>query len=352
MIEGLRADLDALRADFEAQLSAARGADNDEEVQRLRSSFLGPKGRLTLLLRGLGQLPPEARPEAGRLANVVREALTRAVTEAEGAVAAARRARALTETRVDLSLPGRRSHPRGAVHPTNRVVRELVDLFAELGFVVASGSEVELDWYNFEVLNFSPDHLARDMQDTFFVKPSPGRKDKELVLRTHTSPVQIRSMMTQGVPIRAIMPGRVYRCDSDATHSPMFHQIEGLCVDEGISFAHLKGVMQSFLNALFGARAVRFRPSFFPFVEPGAEVDMQCVLCDGAGCRLCKQTGWIEILGAGMVHPNVLEAAGVDSERYNCFGFGLGIDRIGMLRHAIDDLGHLFRSDLRFLEQI
>ncbi|MFO0726900.1 MAG: phenylalanine--tRNA ligase subunit alpha [Myxococcota bacterium] len=352
MIEGLRADLDALRADFERELASAKGADTDEELQKLRSSFLGPKGRLTLLLRGLGQLPPEARPEAGRLANVVREALNSGVSDALSAFAKEKLARSLAEERTDLSLPGRRARPRGAHHPTNRVVADLVALFAELGFAVHSGPEVELDWYNFEALNFPPDHPARDMQDTFFVKPPPGRKEKELVLRTHTSPVQIRAMKTFGVPIRAIMPGRVYRCDQDATHSPMFHQIEGLCIDEGISFGHLKGVMQSFLNALFGTRAVRFRPSFFPFVEPGAEVDMQCVLCNGSGCRLCKQTGWIEILGAGMVHPNVLEAAGVDSERYTGFAFGLGIDRIAMLRHALDKLDLLFTSDVRFLEQI
>jgi phenylalanyl-tRNA synthetase alpha chain len=190
------------------------------------------------------------------------------------------------------------------------------------------------------------------MQDTFFVRPPDERAQKELVLRTHTSPVQIRAMEQGGVPIRIIAPGRVYRCDSDATHSPMFHQIEGLWVDQGVSFAHLKGVITSFLTSFFGSRGVRFRPSFFPFVEPGAEVDMECAICDGRGCRVCKQTGWMEILGAGMVHPRVLEAVKIDSERYTGFAFGLGIDRIAMLRWAIDDLGHLFRSDLRFLEQI
>ncbi|MCC7381821.1 MAG: phenylalanine--tRNA ligase subunit alpha [Deltaproteobacteria bacterium] len=349
MIEQIRSDLDRLRSDFQTELASA---GDEEQLQRVRSSYLGPKGRVTLLLKGLGQLPSDVRPLIGKEANLLRETITSALGEELSRRQAARRDDELKSARLDLTLAGRRAQPRGGVHPVNRVIRELSDLFLRMGFEVAGGPEVELDWYNFEALNFPPDHPARDMQDTFFVRPPDARGIKELVLRTHTSPVQIRALGQKGVPIRVIAPGRVYRCDSDATHSPMFHQIEGLWVDEGVSFAHLKGVITAFISAFFGERGVRFRPSFFPFVEPGAEVDMQCMLCNGAGCRLCKGTGWIEILGAGMVHPNVLEACKIDSERYTGFAFGLGIDRIAMVRWAIDDLAHLFRGDLRFLEQI
>jgi phenylalanyl-tRNA synthetase alpha chain len=343
-------ELEALRADFLRELAEAAG--REDELARIRSAYFGPKGRMTSVLRGLGQIPPEQRPEAGRRANEVRQALTGQLDAAQAAVAEAKRHAELHASRVDLTLPGRRPHPRGTIHPINRVIAELEAVFTRLGFDVATGPEVELDWYNFEALNFPTDHPARDMQDTFFVKTAAGVSDRSLLLRTHTSPVQIRAMKARGVPLRIIAPGRVYRCDSDATHSPMFHQIEGLWVDEGVSFAHLKGVLTEFLGAFFGKREVRFRPSFFPFVEPGAEVDMRCVFCEGAGCRLCKGTGWMEILGAGMVHPNVLEAAGVDSERYSGFAFGLGIDRIAMLRYGVDDLAHLFKSDVRFLEQL
>jgi phenylalanyl-tRNA synthetase alpha chain len=267
-------------------------------------------------------------------------------------MAAEKRDKELKAARLDLTLPGRTLTGHGAIHPINRTFREITDIFARMGFTVATGPEVELDKYNFTALNFPLDHPARDMQDTFFVKPPDARGIKELVLRTHTTPVQVRAIQKDGVPIRIVMPGRVYRCDSDATHSPMFHQIDGVMVDEGVSMAHLKGVLTSFLNAFFGERPVRFRPSFFPFVEPGCEVDIQCAICRGSGCRVCKGTGWVEILGAGMVHPNVLESSGVDSERYTGFAFGLGIDRTVMSRYAIDDLAHLFRGDLRFLEQL
>ena len=345
-------DLVALEGEFHQALDGAMSTNDGDELQKIRSSFFGPKGRLTLLLRSVGKLPPEQRPSAGKEANRVRQALEGKLTESINSLEEAARAAELSGSRVDLTLDGRHTRPRGAVHPINRIIRELTDIFARMGFEVARGPEVELDWYNFTALNFPPDHPARDMQDTFFVQPPDDRGIRELVLRTHTSPVQARAMESRGVPIRVISPGRVFRCDSDASHSPMFHQIEGLWVDEGVSFAHLKGVLTSFINAMFGERKVRFRPSFFPFVEPGAEVDIECVLCDGAGCRTCKQTGWMEILGAGMVHPNVLEACKIDSERYTGFAFGLGIDRIAMLRWHIDDLAHLFRSDMRFLEQI
>lgn len=352
MSETIQGDLQALEGRFEAALDAAKRSADASELQRIRSAFLGPKGALTLLLRGLGKLPPQERPAAGREANRVRQALDAALGDAIGAMESAARAAALKASRLDMTLPGRRNRPVGAVHPVNRIIDELTGIFANIGFEVAQGPECELDWYNFTALNFPPDHPARDMQDTFFVQPPDDRGIKALVMRTHTSPVQIRSMTEHGVPIRIIAPGRVYRCDSDASHSPMFHQIEGLWVDEGVSFAHLKGVLASFVNAVFGERAIRFRPSYFPFVEPGAEVDIECVLCDGGGCRVCKDSGWMEVLGAGMVHPAVLEACKIDSERYTGFAFGLGVDRIAMLRWAIDDLAHLFRGDLRFLEQI
>jgi phenylalanyl-tRNA synthetase alpha chain len=345
-------ELVAAEREFREAFAPARSSGDLAELERVRSAFFGPKGRLSLLLRSVGQLPPELRPTAGKEANRVKKGLEAELAEALAESEGRARQAELARDRLDMTLPGRRARPRAAAHPVRRVIAELTTIFERMGFEVATGPEVELDWYNFSALNFPPDHPARDMQDTFFVRPPDERAIGELLLRTHTSPVQSRSLERTGAPIRIISPGRVYRCDADATHSPMFHQIEGLWVDEGVSVAHMKGVLTSFLNSMFGERPVRLRPSFFPFVEPGAEADMACVQCDGAGCRLCKQTGWMEILGAGMVHPAVLEAAGVDPERYTGFAFGLGIDRIAMLRWHLDELGHLFRSDLRFLEQL
>ncbi len=342
--------LTAVESDFTSALDHARG--NGEALQRLRSEYFGPKGRLTGLLRSVGQLPPAERRDAGQNTNKLKQKLEAGLTEAIEAQEQAAREAELKSGRLDMSLDGRLNRPQGAFHPVTRVIREMTDIFARMGFSVATGPEVETDGYNFEALNFPPDHPARDMQDTFFVRPPDARAIKALVLRTHTSPVQIRSMRAQGAPIRVISPGRVYRCDEDRTHSPMFHQIEGLWVDEGISLAHLKGVLTSFVTALFGERGMRLRPSFFPFVEPGVEVDIQCVFCGGSGCRVCKHTGWMEILGAGMVHPAVLENCNIDPERYTGFAWGLGADRIAMLRWQIDDLAHLFRSDVRFLGQL
>lgn len=334
---------------FHEELDRARKTEDHDALVALRSRYFGPKGRVTLLLRGVGRLPPETRREAGQNANRIKAVLEGELSEVLDTLEAARKEAELHRSRVDVTLPGRRPLPAGALHPVNRLILEMKEIFQRLGFDVATGPEVETDWYNFEALNFPPDHPARDMQDTFFVRPPAGRRMANLVLRTHTSPVQIRSLETNGAPIRVIAPGRVYRCDSDATHSPMFHQIEGLWVDEGVSLAHLKGVLSSFIAALFGARPLRLRPSYFPFVEPGVEVDIRCVFCEGSGCRVCKGTGWMEILGAGMVHPAVLENCGVDCERYTGFAFGLGVDRIAMNRYHIDDLAHLFRSDVRFL---
>ncbi len=339
-----------LKSKFLGELGGAAG--DGEALARIRSEYFGPSGHITKLLRSVGQLPPEQRREAGQRFNQLKVALEQMLVLELEKFESAERDRELRRSRLDMTLPGRASRPRGAVHPVNRIIAEISDIFARMGCEIRTGPEVELDWYNFEALNFPDDHPARDMQDTFFIRPPAGRRMKELVLRTHTSPVQIRSMEKEGAPIRIIAPGRVFRCDADASHSPMFHQIEGLWVDRGISFAHLKGVLTSFIHALFGNRPVRFRPSFFPFVEPGAEMDVQCVFCDGAGCRVCKTTGWMEILGSGMVHPAVLENCKIDPEKFTGFAFGMGIDRIAMLRWHVDDLAHLFRSDLRFLSQL
>ncbi|MCB9653159.1 MAG: phenylalanine--tRNA ligase subunit alpha [Deltaproteobacteria bacterium] len=352
-------NLEKIERSFRTQLEAATASENHEALQRLRSTMFGPKGQMTMMLREVGRLPPEMRREAGQSANRLKVALEGALVEVLEAFASRARELALRSARADTTLPGRHLGYRGAAHPVSRLIEEISDIFQRMGFQVASGPEVELDAFNFEALNFPPDHPARDMQDTFFVAPpAGGAPDGSRLLRTHTSPVQIRAMRAQGAPIRIIAPGRVYRCDSDATHSPMFHQVEGLMVDEGVSMAHLRGVLQSFVNAFFGERAMRFRPSFFPFVEPGAEVDIQCVFCEGTGrrqdapCRVCKATGWLEILGAGMVHPKVLANCGVDWERFTGFAFGMGVDRVAMLRWGVDDLAHLFRSDVRFLRQI
>lgn len=365
--------LEAVEARFRAELAEAAARPGLEALLALRSAYLGPKGQLTGLLRSVGKLPPEVRREAGASTNRLKQAL-----EADlGALIEAREAEAreaeLRKSRLDLTLPARRARPSGKVHPVNRLVGEMTDIFLRMGFSVARGPEVELDAYNFGKLNFPEDHPARDMQDTFFVlgpeqggKAEADARDEALaegrLLRTHTSPVQIRSMELMGAPIRIISPGRVYRCDADATHSPMFHQIEGLWVDEGVSLGHLKGVLSSFVAALFGERAMRLRPSFFPFVEPGVEVDIACVFCGGSGiredaggrgpCRPCKQSGWMEVLGAGMVHPNVLSACSIDPERFTGFAFGLGVDRLAMLRYEVDDISHLYRGDARFLAQL
>ncbi|MBX2811138.1 MAG: phenylalanine--tRNA ligase subunit alpha [Myxococcales bacterium] len=327
-----------------------------ERLLAVRSQYLGPKGELTLLLRTVGQLPPEQRRTAGAETNKRKAALEADLQAVLAEREAAAREAELRKSQQDLTLPGRLNRPLGRIHPIQRIIQEVKDIFAQMGFVAETGPEVELDLYNFAKLNFAEDHPARDMQDTFFVSPPgsavDGAENCVRLLRTHTSPVQVRVMEHRGAPIRIISAGRVYRCDADATHSPMFHQIEGLWVDEGVSFAHLKGVLGRFVSALFGDRAIRLRPSFFPFVEPGVELDIQCVFCAGEGCRVCKQTGWMEVLGAGMVHPNVLDASGVDSERYTGFAFGLGVDRLAMLRYQIDDIAHLYRGDARFLSQL
>jgi phenylalanyl-tRNA synthetase alpha chain len=319
-------------------------ASGEQALQDIRVRFLGRKGELTGLMKGLGALSAEERPIVGQLVNTIKDGIEAALEQALSDAREQEKSQRLQSERIDVTLPGRRL-PSGTKHPITLVVEEVCDIFAGLGFSVAEGPEIEHDWYNFEALNFPPEHPARDMQDTFFV-------DNNLLLRTHTSPVQIRTMLKQKPPVRIIAPGTVYRCDSDATHSPMFHQIEGLMVDKGVTFGDLKGILTVFTNQLFGQKTgVRLRPSFFPFTEPSAEVDIACVICGGKGCRVCKQSGWLEILGAGMVDPEVYRHVNYDAEEISGFAFGMGIERIAMLKYGISDMRLLFENDVRFLRQ-
>jgi phenylalanyl-tRNA synthetase alpha chain len=337
----MRDKLEELLKQATAELAHAAG---EEAVQELRVKYLGKKGELTGIMKGIGSLPPEERPALGQIVNVVRDRLEEQVEAALLRVREARKAARLKEECLDVTLPGRRPL-QGTKHPVTLITEEISDIFAGLGFQVAEGPEIELDYYNFEALNFPKDHPARDMQDTFFI-------DDNRLLRTHTSPVQIRTMLKHAPPVRIIAPGTVYRCDSDATHSPMFHQVEGLMVDKGITFADLKGILTIFINQLFGkGTGVRLRPSFFPFTEPSAEVDIACVICKGRGCRVCKNSGWLEILGAGMVDPEVYRHVHYDPESISGFAFGMGIERIAMLKFGISDMRLLFENDLRFLSQ-
>lgn len=337
----MREQLDQLR---NGAMQAITAASSVEQLQDIRVRLLGRKGELTALMKGLGGLAADERPVVGQLVNTVRDeiesALGAAIVSAQEQVIAVR----LQSERIDISLPGRRPL-KGAKHPVTLVIEEICSIFSGLGFAVAEGPEIEHDWYNFEALNFPPEHPARDMQDTFFV-------ENNMLLRTHTSPVQIRTMLKQKPPLRIIAPGTVYRCDSDATHSPMFHQIEGLMVDTGVTFGDLKGILTVFTNQLFGQKTgVRLRPSYFPFTEPSAEVDIACVICGGKGCRVCKNTGWLEILGAGMVDPEVYRHVQYDAENISGFAFGMGIERIAMLKYGISDMRLLFENDVRFLRQ-
>ncbi len=320
------------------------GAGSEEGLHEVRVKYLGKKGLLTQVMKGLGALPADERPLVGQQANTVKERIEAQLDTILTDLKQARKDERLKTERIDVSLPGRR-RPLGTKHPITLVIEEIVDIFAGLGFQVEEGPEIELDYYNFEALNIPRDHPARDMQDTFFISDS-------VVLRTHTSPVQVRTMLRQQPPVRIIAPGTVYRCDSDATHSPMFHQIEGLLVDNGITFGDLKGILTNFVNQYFGSgTGVRLRPSFFPFTEPSAEVDIACVMCKGKGCRICKNTGWLEVLGAGMVDPEVFRHVSYDAENVSGFAFGMGIERLAMLRYGISDMRLLFENDIRFLSQ-
>lgn len=339
----MREQLEEIRAAATAALSAA---DSEAAVEEIRVRYLGRKGELTTVLRGMRDVSPQDRPAIGALVNRIKDELEEAIAAELTRTRAAERSRRVESERIDVTVPGRRP-VLGRLHPLTQVTAELVDAFVALGFTLAEGPEIEDDYHNFEALNFPPDHPARDMQDTLFVEG--GR-----LLRTHTSPVQIRVMETHRPPLQVITAGATYRHDSDATHSPMFHQIEGFMVDRNITFGDLKGVLTHGVRAVFGAdRAVRLRPSFFPFTEPSAELDIGCFGCDGAGgaCRLCKGTGWIEVLGAGMIDPNVFRAVGYDPEEVSGFAFGIGVERIAMLKYQVDDIRRFFANDLRFIEQ-
>lgn len=328
----------------ETALKDIAEAKDERALDQLRVDYLGKKGQLTGLLKSLGKLPPEERPAAGEKINQAKKEVQQAIDQQREHLIEKAFADQLAAETLDISLPGRRQSTAG-LHPVTRTIDRIQRLFESAGYEVAEGPEIEDDYHNFEALNIPGHHPARAMHDTFYVQPGT-------VLRTHTSPVQIRVMENSKPPFRMICPGRVYRCDSDLTHTPMFHQIEGLLIDENVSFADLKGTLEDFLRAFFEADlAVRFRPSYFPFTEPSAEVDMSCVMCEGKGCRVCKKTGWIEILGCGMVHPNVLKSAGVDSDKYRGFAFGLGIERMAMLRYGVNDLRLFFENDLKFLKQ-
>ena len=346
----MRADLAQLREAALAEIAASRGP---AELEAIRVRYLGRKGSLNAVLRGLGALPAEERPAMGALANEVKDAIQAALAERTAAQGAAELERSLSQDRIDVTLPGR-EWPRGHVHPLRQVEAEIVEIFVAMGFGVAEGPEIEDDYHNFGALNFEPDHPARDTQDTLFVAAGD-----DALLRTHTSPVQIRVMRSSQPPLRVIAPGTVYRRDElDPTHSPMFHQVEGFMVDDRVTFADLKGVLIHFLRRFFGPdTGVRYRPSFFPFTEPSAEVDIACTTCAASGstpdpaCRVCRGGGWLEVLGAGMIHPNVLRAAGYDPEAVRGFAFGMGTDRFALLRFGLADLRLFFDNDLRFLGQ-
>ncbi len=325
-------------------LKTIDAAQDLAEVEQLRVKYLGRKGLLTEVLRGLAQASAEERPALGKAANDVKLAIAESLDNKKVQLSASQEASAARTERLDLSLPGRKPL-RGHKHPVMRVAEEIIDIFTQLGFQVATGPDVETEYYNFDSLNTPEDHPARDLHDTFFVKPG-------VVLRTHTSPVQMRVMERTQPPVAVIAPGRVYRVDQDASHSPMFYQIEGLLVDKGITFADLKGVLMLFIHRYFGPETqLRFRPHYFPFTEPSAEADISCTVCAGKGCRVCKHSGWLEILGCGMVHPEVFKYANYDYETYTGFAFGLGVERIAMLTHAISSIHYLYENDLRFLEQ-
>jgi phenylalanyl-tRNA synthetase alpha chain len=329
-------------ADIEKEaLDLIAAADSKDALEQVSIRFLGRKGELTGFLRNISSLPVDERPAAGKNANLLKIKLEELVTKAEADLSAGAAGESVG---IDVTLPGRPA-VKGALHPITQVMDEICGIFMRLGFDVAEGPEVETDYYNFEALNIPKYHPARDMQDTFYVS-------ENIVLRTHTSGSQPRVMEKTDPPVRIISPGKVFRCDSDLTHTPMFHQVEGLMVDKNISFGDLKGVLTTFVHQFFDKEtSLRFRPSFFPFTEPSAEVDIRCVMCKGKGCRVCSKTGWLEVLGSGMVHPAVFENVGYDTDKYTGFAFGVGIERMAMLKYGIDDIRKYFENDVRFLGQ-
>ena len=338
----MKEKLNAIRV---SALEAVENAHSAAEIEELRVKFLGKKGEVSAILKSLGSLSAEERPKMGQLANEVRAAIEEAIAEKKDSLGKAALLARLEDERIDVTMPGKKEKA-GGLHPINTVLADMIDIFQSMGFDVVDGPEVETDYYNFEALNIPADHPARDMQDTFYL-------GENILLRTQTSAAQIRTMKDRKPPIRIVCPGRVFRADEvDATHSPVFHQMEGLVVDKGVTMCDLKGVLEQFAHEIYGPDTkVKFRPSFFPFTEPSVEVDVTCSECGGKGCRVCKGSGWIEILGAGMVHPNVLRACGIDPEVYSGFAFGIGLDRLTTTRYKISDIRLLFENDLRFLEQ-
>lgn len=339
-MNSLKAKVEELNTRYQKILSEAK---EEAEILKVKSQLLGKRGELTALIKELKNLPIESRPQAGEFLNQLKDEIESAIAQAISKVRLEKQEKSFQE-KIDITLPGRRI-PIGKLHPITQILEQVIAIFSNLGFEVEEGPEVELDYYNFEALNIPKDHPARDMQDTFYITD-------EFLLRTHTSPVQIRVMESRKPPLKIVAPGKVYRCDSDVSHSPMFHQLEGFFVDKDVSFADLKGTLTIFVQEMFGKeRAVRFRPSFFPFTEPSAEVDIKCVICEGKGCRVCSGTGWVEILGSGLIHPEVLKRVGYDPEEISGFAFGMGIERIAMLKFGIDDIRLFFENDLRFLRQ-
>lgn len=339
-------NLETLAAQGKAAVEAAEDA---AALDQVRVEYLGKKGSITGLLKTLGKLSAEERPAAGAKINVVKQEVSELINAKKTALENAAVAAKLAEETIDVSLPGRGQNV-GGLHPVTRTIERIEQFFSGLGFDVVEGPEIEDDYHNFEALNIPAHHPARAMHDTFYVDEPDV--NKTTVLRTHTSPVQVRVMESQEPPLKVICPGRVYRCDSDVTHTPMFHQVEGLLISEDVSFAELKGVVQEFLRVFFEKDlGVRFRPSYFPFTEPSAEVDIECVMCSGEGCRVCSHTGWLEVMGCGMVHPQVFEHTKIDTEKYSGFAFGMGVERLAMLRYGVNDLRLFFENDLRFLGQ-
>ena len=334
--------LEKLMSDAQQAINLAADLQSLDQV---RVNYLGKKGSITEMMKELGKLPPEQRPEAGQVINRAKQTIQSAIEVKKDTLQNVKLAAQLAGETIDVTMPGR-SHGIGGLHPVTRVLYRIEDLFNQLGFEIAEGPEIEDDFHNFEALNIPESHPARAMHDTFYI-------NEKLLLRTHTSPVQIRVMKERQPPLKIIAPGRVYRCDSDITHTPMFHQVEGFMVDKNVSFTDLKAVLIDFLHQFFERDdlEVRFRPSYFPFTEPSAEADIQCVMCSGSGCRVCKQTGWLEVLGCGMVHPNVFKHVNIDSEIYTGFAFGMGVERLAMLRYGVNDLRLFFENDLRFLQQ-
>jgi phenylalanyl-tRNA synthetase alpha chain len=334
-------DLKSLQKEAEEKISKAKSS---KELESIRVEFLGRKGKLTSLLKSIPSLPKEERKEFGKKCNELKALIENLLNEKLIHLKEKEKEEKLKKEFVDITLPGRHNL-LGSLHPITKTLREIVNIFTSMGFSVAEGPEIETDFYNFEALNMPKGHPAREMQDTFYIT-------EDVVLRTHTSPVQVRVMMNQSPPIQVIAPGKVYRKDADITHTPMFHQVEGLMVDNRVTFSDLKGVLEIFLKEIFGGETkVRFRPSFFPFTEPSAEVDIGCVICGGKGCKVCKGTGWLEILGCGMVDPTVFKHVNINPEIYQGFAFGMGVERIAMLKYGIDDLRLFFDNDLRFLQQ-